>query len=172
MRFASIKAILDTRQFDALLGQDEDAWFEAKGRSPYDFATPAGRYELAKDVSAFANTDGGILIVGLTTTPLAEMRTERVTAHDLCTQAEFDVGQYLGIIREYVYPGIKDLNVYWTPVNPEATQGLGVIEIPAQSPKLKYFLTAKVVEAGTPYQADRVRSVEKDKQRQRSINGG
>jgi len=110
---------------------------------------PAGRYELAKDVSAFANADGGILIIGLTTTPLVEARTERVTGNDLCTEAEFNVGQYVGIINDYIYPHIKDLKVYWTPVNPGATQGLGVIEIPAQSSKLKYFLMARVVESGT-----------------------
>jgi predicted HTH transcriptional regulator len=149
MTFASIKTILQTRQFDNLIGQDEDAWFEAKGRIPYNFANPAGRYELAKDVSAFANADGGILIVGLTTAPVAEMRTERVIAFDLCTQAEFDVAQHQGLIKEYVHPPIKDLNVYWTPVNQEATQGLGVIEVPAQSAKLKYFIIVKVVEAGT-----------------------
>jgi hypothetical protein len=148
MEFASIKNILDTRQFDKLIGLDEDLWFEAKGKTPYDFATPPGRYELAKDVSAFANADGGILIVGLATAPVAEMRTERVTAHDLCTQAEFDVAQYQGLIKEYVYPGIKGLNVYWTPVNQEAAQGLGIIEIPAQSANQKYFLIAKVVETG------------------------
>jgi hypothetical protein len=149
MTFASIKAILGTRQFNTLIGQDEDAYFEAKGRNPYDFTTPGGRYELAKDVSAFANADGGILIVGLTTAPLAEMRTERVTAHDLCTQAEFDVAQYQGLIRDYIHPAIKYLNVYWAAVNEEATLGLGVIEIPAQSSKLKYFLIARVVDAGT-----------------------
>jgi predicted HTH transcriptional regulator len=149
MTFASIKTILETRQFEALVGQDEDAWFEAKGRHPYDFTTSAGRYELAKDVSAFANADGGFLIIGLTTSPVIEIRTERVIAHDLCTQAEFEVGQYQGLIREYIYPIIKDVNVYWAPVNHEATQGLGIIQIPSQSSKLKYFLTAKVVEAGT-----------------------
>jgi hypothetical protein len=149
MTFISIKNILEARQFQTLIGQDEDSWFEAKGSHPYDFTTPAGRYELAKDVSSFANAEGGFLIVGLITTPLAEMQTERVTAYDLCTQEEFDVAQYQGLIREYVYPRIKDLNVYWTAVNEEVTQGLGVIEIPAQSPKSKYFLTVKVVEAGT-----------------------
>jgi predicted HTH transcriptional regulator len=80
MSFASIKTILDNRQFDLLIGQEEDTWFEAKGRNPYDFTTPAGRYELAKDVSAFANADGGILVVGLATAPLADVQKERVTA--------------------------------------------------------------------------------------------
>jgi len=59
------------------------------------------------------------------------------------------VGQYLGIIKDHVYPPIKGLKVHWLPVNAEATRGLGVIEVPAQSPNLKYFLIAKVVESGT-----------------------
>lgn len=148
MSFESIKTILDTRQFAGLIGLDEDAWLEAKRRNPYDFVTPAGRYELAKDITAFANAEGGILLVGLTTAPAAEAKTERIIAHDLCPQAEFDVAQYLGIIKEHVYPMIKDLEIYWLPVNAEATHGLGVIEVPPQSPSHKYFLIAKVVDSG------------------------
>jgi hypothetical protein len=148
MSFESIKTILDTRQFAALIGIDEDTWLEAKRRNPYDFATPAGRYELAKDITAFANAEGGILLVGLTTAPAAEAKTERITAHDLCPQADFEVAQYLGIIKEHVYPLIKDLKIYWLPVSDEATLGLGVIEVPPQSPNQKYFLIAKVVDSG------------------------
>ena len=74
MSLKSIKTILDTRQFAALIGLDEDTWLEAKGRNPYDFTTPAGRYELAKDASAFANAEGGILLVGLTTAPAADAK--------------------------------------------------------------------------------------------------
>ncbi len=148
MSFESIKTILDTRQYAALIGLDEDTWLEAKRGNPYDFATPAGRYELAKDTTAFANAEGGILLVGLTTALAADAKTERIIAHDLCPQAEFDVGQYLGIIKEHVYPAIRGLNIYWLPVNAEATHGLGVIEVPPQSPHLKYFLMAKVVDSG------------------------
>ena len=148
MSFESIKTILETRQFAALIGLDEDTWLEAKRKNPYDFATPAGRYELAKDITAFANAEGGILLVGLTTAPAAEAKTERIGAHDLCSQAEFDVAQYLGIIKEHVYPAIRDLKVYWLPVNAEATQGLGVIEVQPQSASHKFFLIAKVVDSG------------------------
>ena len=149
MSFESVKAILDTRQFAALIGLDEDTWLEAKGRNPYDFATPAGRYELAKDITAFANAEGGIVLVGLTTTLAADAQTERITAHDLCPQGDFDAPQYLGIIKEHIYPRIRDLKIYWLPVNDEGTHGLGVIEVPPQSPNQKYFLIAKVVDSGT-----------------------
>jgi len=148
MSFETIKTILDTRQYAALIGLDEDTWLEAKRRNAYDLATPAGRYELAKDTTAFANSEGGILLVGLTTAPAADAKTERITAHDLCPQAEFDAGQYLGIIKEHVYPAIRGLKIYWLPVNAEATHGLGVIEVPPQNPTLKYFLIAKVIDSG------------------------
>jgi predicted HTH transcriptional regulator len=109
MSFESIKTILDSHAYDALIGLEEDTWLEVKGRNPYDFATPEGRFELAKDVSAFANADGGILIVGLTTVRSPAAKTERITAHELCTPDEFTVEQYRGLIKEHVYPTIKDL---------------------------------------------------------------
>ncbi len=149
MSFPSIKTILDNRAYNELIGLDEDTWLEAKGRNPYDFTTPAGRFELAKDVSAFANAEGGILIVGLATIRLPAAKTEQITGHDLCTQQEFSVEQYQGLIKELVYPAIRDLRIHWLPVNPEATHGLGIIEVPAQSPNHKYFLTAKIIESGT-----------------------
>jgi hypothetical protein len=148
MSFESIKALLDAGQFATLIGLDEDTWLEAKRRSPYDFATPAGRYELAKDVTAFANSEGGFLLIGLTTTPAADAKTERITAHDLCSQTEFDGAQYVGIIKEHVYPAIKNLRAYWLPVNAAAAHGLGVVEIPPQNPSHKYFLIARVVDSG------------------------
>jgi len=89
MSFASVKAILGSYQFDSLIGLEEDTWLEAKGRNPYDFTTPAGRFELAKDVSAFANADGGILIVGLATILLPAAKTEQITAHDLARNKNF-----------------------------------------------------------------------------------
>jgi len=85
MSFESIKAILDARQFDALIGLDENTWLEAKGRVPYDFGTPAGRYELAKDTAAFANAEGGILLVGLATAPAPDAKTESLSAFALCS---------------------------------------------------------------------------------------
>ena len=57
---------LQDGQFDALIGRAEDAFLEFKG-SPYQLAVNEQRQELAKDVSALANANGGIILIGFRT---------------------------------------------------------------------------------------------------------
>jgi len=71
------------------------------------------------------------------------------TSFDLCSEATLDGQQYLSLIKEYVYPAIEGLTVWWTPVNQERTQGLGMIEVPPQNPERQYFLIANAVDAGS-----------------------
>jgi predicted HTH transcriptional regulator len=149
MSFDSVRQILDDHAYDSLIGMSEDTWLEAKGNNPYDFSTPTGRYELAKDVAAFANNAGGVIIVGLTTVPAAGAQTDEITAFDLCTSASFTPHQYQSIIAEYIHPAIDGLDISWHPVSVDGTAGLGVIVVPPQNPDRQYFLIAKVVEAGT-----------------------
>jgi predicted HTH transcriptional regulator len=149
MSFESVKTILDAHTYNTLMGLQEDAWLEVKGRTPYDFDSPEGRYELAKDVSAFANGAGGIIIVGLQTTKRDTTQTEEVTGFDLCTQDTFQPHRYVSLIEAYIHPTIERLNVYWAPVSEDGTQGLGVIEVPAQTPERQYFLIANAVDGGS-----------------------
>jgi predicted HTH transcriptional regulator len=80
MSFESVKTILDAHTYNTLIGLHEDAWLEVKGSTPYNFDLPEGRYELAKDVSAFANGTGGIVLVGLRTTKQETTQIEQITA--------------------------------------------------------------------------------------------
>ena len=64
--------ILAARDFDKLVGEVETTWFDAKDQ-PYDIDTDIGKRELARDVAAFANSGGGVVIIGL--------RTAKSTAH-------------------------------------------------------------------------------------------
>ena len=57
---------LETRDFHALIGIAESVWLDAK-ESPYLLDTPKQKLELAKDVSAFANSGGGIIVIGFDT---------------------------------------------------------------------------------------------------------
>jgi predicted HTH transcriptional regulator len=145
MSFESVKAIIDAHTYGSLIGLQEDAWLEAKCGTPYNFDTPEGRYELAKDVAAFANGTGGIVIVGLRTTRHASTQTDEITAYDLCAQDTFNATQYSSLIAEHIYPTIEGLAIYWVPVNQEGTHGLGIIEVPPQNLDRQYFLIADAV---------------------------
>jgi predicted HTH transcriptional regulator len=149
MSFQSIKDIVESHLFDSLIGQNEDTWFEAKQKNPYDFTTAAGRYELAKDVCAFANGEGGFILIGFQTEPQIAESTDRVIAIDPALETEFSGPQYEGVIKEHIYPTIKGLKVSWIPTSPGSASGFGILEIPPQASKSKYFLAAKVVEGGT-----------------------
>lgn len=148
MSFDDIRAIVQNHQYATLIGRSEDTWLEAKGNNPYDFGTPSGRYELAKDVAAFANNAGGFIVVGLTTAPSTTAQTDDITAFDFCTAASFNTNQYESIIDEYLHPEITGLDVFWHPVSPDGTGGVGVIVIPPQNPDDQLFLISKVVENG------------------------
>jgi len=149
MSFESVKAIIDGHAYDTLIGLPEDAWLEAKRSAPYNLDTPEGRYELAKDVAAFANGTGGLVIIGLQTTRQANTQTDEITAYDLCAQDTFDTNRYTALVEEYIHPRIEGLTVRWLPVNPEGSHGLGIIEVPPQNPDQQYFLIANAIDGGS-----------------------
>lgn len=146
----AIRNILITAKFDEFLGMKEDLWFDAKGRPGYDLATPNGRIELAKDISALANSEGGHLIIGLVTEPVAGEQTDQVVALDLLKPEEFDSSRYQGIIRDSVYPEISGLTAAWIESGSAVGQGVGVLFVPQQQEAKKYFLMKRVIEDGVP----------------------
>lgn len=143
-----IREILTSRDFERLKGLREDAFFEAKGRIPYDLESAEGRYELAKDVVAFANSDGGHIIVGLQHRRLPNENTDEVHDLDLLPQTAFPVTQIGGVLKEYVHPKIKDLVIDWMPSLADETQGVGYIYIPRQPDEQKFFLVTKILDGG------------------------
>lgn len=57
---------LAAKDFEGLIGLWESVWLEAK-ESPYILDAPKQKLELAKDVSALANSIGGIIVLGFDT---------------------------------------------------------------------------------------------------------
>lgn len=110
---------------------------------------PKGGMNLRKDAAAFANATGGLVIVGLQTTRHANAQTDEITSYDLCSQADFNVARYVSLIGDFIHPAIEGLAVYWVSVNPEGTQGLGIIEVPPQNPERQYYLIANAVDSGS-----------------------
>src|SRR5438067_1534205 len=61
MARAEALAILESGEFDQLIGRPETPEVEFKGE-PYQLDRETQRFELAKDVSAMANAAGGVII--------------------------------------------------------------------------------------------------------------
>lgn len=135
--------------FGPLIGLYEDHQFEAKGPVAYDFATPNSRYELAKDVTSFANSNGGVIVVGLDHSRNPNSALDVVRGLSLIPSAAFNPRQYLGVIREHTYPTIHGIDVRWIEHDGGGGAGLGVIRIPPQSADAKPFTILRVVEDGT-----------------------
>ena len=148
MSIDSVRLRLEGQDFATLIGVREDDWFEAKQNGCYDLNTAAGRYELAKDVCAFANAGGGFIVIGLQTQHLADEQTDEVSALDLFQEDAFNISQYVGVITEYVYPHLASLRVTWLSNSPTPDLGIEVIEIPLQDARRKPFLTTRVVDDG------------------------
>jgi len=73
----------------ALVGQPESRWLDAKKQS-WALGTPAGNAEAAKDISAMANAQGGMVLIPARTTVVSgrevicevrDMPVERVDHH-------------------------------------------------------------------------------------------
>ena len=83
------RAVLASGAFSEFIGRKEDLHFEAKDAKPHDLGLPSGRFELAKDVSAFANADGGYLVVGLEHERLPAEDVEQVRGLELIPRIRY-----------------------------------------------------------------------------------
>jgi predicted HTH transcriptional regulator len=140
--------ILEQRNLQKLIGLKENLWFEAKSKTPYDLSTAIGRYEVAKDVSSFANSEGGYLIIGLRTDRLIEENTDKVVSLDWLKKEEFPISQYRGIIDEYIHPRMENIALKWIGGTNNSELGVGCIYIPPQAENKKHFLIKNVTEGG------------------------
>lgn len=148
-KISSILNILKSKDFSELIGIEEDLYFEAKGKNPYNLDSPNGRYELAKDVSAFANSEGGIVVIGLITEIVTDKRTEKIKDIDLLSQSEFEISKYEGIILETIFPKIIRIEINWVKDFKNSEKGIAYILIPKQDSDKKYFLIKNLIEEKT-----------------------
>lgn len=141
--------LLRAGRWDTFLGQAESEWLEAKG-APYDHLQPRmgpnWRYELAKDVAAFANSpDGGLIVLGMVT-------KDEGGGDVIRGRKEFDlkrvqVPAYRRYVAQLVYPQVEGFEV--TRINgTRAGYGLAVLTIPPQAESSRPFLVRGVLRAG------------------------
>jgi hypothetical protein len=125
--------LLRSGRVDVLLGRREGDWLDCK-RTPYP-KTDEGRLELAKDVAAFANADGGVLAVGVATRKAND--GEIASAVMPCTAGAVNVLSYRRTIQRRVHPYPERLEIFSIS---ERDGEVWIISIPPQPEELKPFL--------------------------------
>jgi len=122
---------------ELLTGTRECSWLDAKSQ-PYQLDQPRFAAELAKDVAALANNEGGVIVVGL--------RTRRNGSSEIIDEVRpvpvrlIDRDRYRKLVRERVFPFVRDFSTWWLPADDE--RGLLVIDVPAQASKDKPFIVS------------------------------
>jgi hypothetical protein len=145
---SEIERILEMGKFEMLIGKRESPTFEAKCASEYDLKKSPHRYELAKDVSAFANMNGGTLVIGLETERAVDQLTDVVRAVTGTDARTPDPGALSGVIDTQVWPRIKDLSLRtFSSVSDGATSLIRIL-VPPQNENRKPFLIRKAVVEG------------------------
>jgi len=114
-------------------------------RAPYQLHTKKGKWELAKDIAAFANAAGGLLVVGIRAerqeAQLGELAAEvRPVRKDLV-----DADQYRDVISSGITPAVEGLELAWYP-DDATPAGIFTIRVPPQPERLKPFLLRRVLD--------------------------
>lgn len=140
-----LQTVVDTGTFEALIGEVEGAEFECKAQ-PYRTDSEAGKRELAKDVSAFANASGGFIFIGVKTKQSETRFGDEVEAIRPFSQLLVNTSQYIDITRAWVFPEIADIDISWVATNTNSTLGVVVIKIPRQDMGIGPFLITKTLD--------------------------
>jgi hypothetical protein len=138
-------ALLVARDFDKLLGEVETAWFDAKDQ-PYDIDTDTGKRELARDVVAFANSGGGILVIGLRTAKSTAHFADEVVKIRPLERHRVDAGRYTNVVTDWVFPAVDGFEIEWLPTHSDTTRGLFAIRIPEQTEERRPFLVVRTLD--------------------------
>lgn len=145
MQLDEIKSIIEIGNFEYLIGKVENEYFDCK-KGIYFLSGDSGKRELAKDVTSFANFNGGYILIGPQTVRNDKHLGDEITAISYLHEDQINIKQHSDIIHEWVYPDIHGLNIFWKPSKSDKEKGVFVICIPNQDEYLKPFLIKKTID--------------------------
>ena len=148
LSFDDLQQITNAETWDALLGQLEGGSFDAKAKG-YDLSLEAVKHELAKDVTSFANSSGGFILLGFATKKSAVHPADEVSALVPFPASAIDLDQYRKVVAAWVDPQIEGLAVEWKAKTRGDALGFGGITVPAQAEGNKPYIVTKTVLDGT-----------------------
>lgn len=103
---AELLLALERGQFDSIIDTQESDWIDFK-EAPYQLQQPHQRWELAKDVAAFANGLGGVIIIGYRTRRPENALVDIATEHRRIQKGLINWDAYRQTIASWVYPHLE-----------------------------------------------------------------
>lgn len=136
--------IMESGDFDPLIGKTESDWLECK-REIYPLDEEKPKRELAKDVSSFANSDeGGFILIGVETGKSDRYQVDTIIRIRPFSQNIVNIEQYHKVIKDWVYPD-PNIKIEWKSYK-QSDEGILFITIPPHSEGRKPFLISKTIE--------------------------
>jgi hypothetical protein len=137
---ANLITCLENGNFEEIIGTPESSWVDFK-RAQYPTIqgrpqklSEYGKSELCKDVAAFANNDGGIILLGISEElSLSNGLSVASEIHEIDI-ANIDLAHYKQTVIERIYPLIQGIEMRWFETNP--SKGILAIIIPSKNLKL------------------------------------
>lgn len=158
---SELGAALATGDFERVTGTPEQDWvdFKAQGyESDPDRAhrlTEPGRWELCKDVAAFANAGGGSILIGYP--DARDPATSIATAGDPAPvpTASINVDAYQKTITDgpWLFPKPRRVRCTWHQRDGDSASGIFEIHVPPQDEALKPFVMRRTLATDTIVQA-------------------
>ena len=115
-----------------LLGTAESEQVDFK-LSPYQLGEDRQKWELAKDVAAFANRHGGVIVIGIECQRQLNEIAEFATSIRAVRKTSVDLPQHRGVIDQWIYPRPEGVDFRWYPPDAAEDSGLLLIDIPPQA---------------------------------------
>jgi hypothetical protein len=123
--------VLARKEPDQLLGAVETDQVDFK-LAPYHLGEDYQKWELAKDIAAFANNRGGVIVIGVRTRTEQNEIIETAVEISPVPKNIVDLQQYRGVIDRWIYPRAIGIDLRWYPPDANEDRGLLVVEVPAQ----------------------------------------
>lgn len=137
-----VTGILSRGTFVELISTVEHVQFECKS-GLYDTKTINSKIELAKDISALANSSGGYLLIGPATSKNPLHQSDEVVSVSEFASSAFHPDTYRNILSAFIYSPITDLKIQWHPSSIDPAKGIASIYVPPKSANEKPFLVAQ-----------------------------
>lgn len=140
---AELLLALEREQFDTVLNTAESDYVDFK-EAPYQLKNPHQKWELAKDVAAFANGQGGVIVLGYRTNRPQNALVDLAIEHRPIQKALVNWDAYRQTIASWVYPHLEGLTPLWFSADAAVDCGVFAVVIPPQSEATKYFVVREL----------------------------